>query len=280
MDTIWDSKIRGCGALIGELTGLAFAQTGQAGQGAATPTGGDDSISASTASERHQDFLDWPAGNLDGTDTTALDGTIRTTLKQIVDERRVAGEISANAADAFKQQLDVTDVPLLHVATSFARLLVGLQAAHDAEEGLLVGAGIVAGDEAQQEFVRALVKPLTEAVGDGALVAADDERIDQGVRDRVLLPEREARGGEHPLVEGGGGVVAQHAAGGRPHRLAIRAWGDEGVGDERRCRPPGRQSPALQGRFAHRGGILDRAEPGDGAVSHLARQLEGVFAQR
>ncbi len=115
MDTIWDSKIRRCGALIGGLTGLAFARTDPVVQRAATPTGGENSISASTASERYQDFLDWLAGNLDGTDTTALDGTIRTTLKQIVDERRVAGEISANAADAFKQQLDVTDVPLLHV---------------------------------------------------------------------------------------------------------------------------------------------------------------------
>ena len=108
------------------LMGSAFAQTDPSAQSAATPTGEESSSTGTTAADRYQDFLDRLAGNLGGTDAAALDAAIRTTLKQTVDERLAAGEISANAADALKQQIDSADFPLRAVGLIGGRLGGGL----------------------------------------------------------------------------------------------------------------------------------------------------------
>ncbi len=138
MDTMRDPRTPRRFALIARLTALlalflsvgligsAFAQTDPTGQDEATPTDEDTSTTTSTAGDSYQDFLDQLAANLGGTDAAALDAAIRTTLKQTVDARLAAGEISANAADALKQQIDTADVPLRHVGLIGGRLGGGL----------------------------------------------------------------------------------------------------------------------------------------------------------
>lgn len=108
------------------LIGSAFAQTAPAAQDAATPTGEDTPATTATANERYQEFLDQLAANLGTTDAAALDAAIRTTLKQQVDELLAAGEISANAADALKQQIDATEAPLRHLSLIGGRIGGGL----------------------------------------------------------------------------------------------------------------------------------------------------------
>ncbi len=104
------------------LIGSAFAQTDPAAPDAATPTGEETSATTATAGDSYQDFLDQLAANLGGTDAAALDAAIRTTLKQAVDARLEAGEISANAADALKQRIDAAEVPLRHVGLIGGRI--------------------------------------------------------------------------------------------------------------------------------------------------------------
>ncbi len=134
METRRDPRAARRFALIGGLTALlalvlgvgligsAFAQTDPAVQDAATPTDPTTTTPAATAGNRYQDFLDQLAANLGGTDAATLDTAIRTTLKQAVDARLADGEISANAADALKRQIDAADVPLRHVGLIGGRL--------------------------------------------------------------------------------------------------------------------------------------------------------------
>lgn len=77
---------------------------------AGTGVGGTTVDSATT--DPYQDFLAKLATNLGVADAAAVDAAIRTTLKQTVDERLAAGDLSANDATAIKERIDAADVPL------------------------------------------------------------------------------------------------------------------------------------------------------------------------
>ena len=94
----------GAGAIA---EGGVFAQddysTPPAGLG--TPAAGSDA----TTSTAYQDFVDALAANLGIGDPATVDAAIKTTLKQQVDDRLAAGEISANQATALKERIDAGD---------------------------------------------------------------------------------------------------------------------------------------------------------------------------
>lgn len=103
----------GVAALLALILGVVLMGSVFAQETPATPTG-EDATTATTDNDRYQDFLNRLAANLGGTDAAALDLAIRTTLKEEVDARLAAGEISANAAEALKEQIDTADSPLGH----------------------------------------------------------------------------------------------------------------------------------------------------------------------
>jgi hypothetical protein len=83
---------------------FAQDQTGTPAAGESTPAVGSD-----TTTSAYQDFVDALAANLGITDPAAVDAAIKTTLKQQVDDRLAAGEISANEATALKARIDAGD---------------------------------------------------------------------------------------------------------------------------------------------------------------------------
>lgn len=99
------------GAQIGTPT---TETSGQAGQepGTGTGTGGFTDQAASEPASAYRAFLEDLALNLGLSDPDQIDGAIRTTLKQRVDGRQAAGELSADDAEALKARIDAAAVPL------------------------------------------------------------------------------------------------------------------------------------------------------------------------
>ena len=99
------------GAAMLGLGGSVFAQD------AATPSSTIEDVSdGGTVTDRQAErearyaaFLDALAVNLGVADGETIDAAIRTTLKQMIDERLAAGEISANLADELKAAIDSGD---------------------------------------------------------------------------------------------------------------------------------------------------------------------------
>lgn len=80
---------------------------------AGTPAAGDSSTKATDTDETqlYQDFVAKLTTNLGETDTARVDAAIRTSLKQLVDDRLAAGDISANQATALKERIDADGIP-------------------------------------------------------------------------------------------------------------------------------------------------------------------------
>ena len=106
------------GAAMLGVGGSAFAQdsTPTAGTEASTPAA-DTTTDPWAARQAEQDaFLDALAANLGVADGATVEAAIKTTMKQLVDERLAAGEISADDAEAIKAAIDSGDYPVgLHL---------------------------------------------------------------------------------------------------------------------------------------------------------------------
>ena len=107
---------------ITAMTGAAMLGVGGSvfAQDNATPTAGTEQTTGTTgeATERttreaeYAAFLDALAVNLGVADGETVDAAIKTTLKQMVDERLAAGEISADLATELKAAIDSGNVPI------------------------------------------------------------------------------------------------------------------------------------------------------------------------
>lgn len=104
---------------ITAMTGAAMLGVGGAvvAQDASTPTAGTEETTEVTdrraARQAEYDaFLDALAANLGVADGETVDAAIRTTLKQTIDERLAAGEISANLAADLKAAIDSGEYPI------------------------------------------------------------------------------------------------------------------------------------------------------------------------
>lgn len=107
-------------ALLLVVVGTRAAGSSSVAAQSATPaanagTGGTTAGDATTdpaATDPYQDFLAKLATNLGVADAAQVDAAIRTTLKQTVDERQAAGDLSTDEATAIKSRIDAADVPL------------------------------------------------------------------------------------------------------------------------------------------------------------------------
>lgn len=111
---------------ITAMTGAAMLGVGGAvfAQDDSTPTEGTQEITESTSvtdkqvarEAEYAAFLDALAVNLGVADGETVDAAIRTTMKQVIDERLAGGEISADLATELKLAIDSGDYPVgLHV---------------------------------------------------------------------------------------------------------------------------------------------------------------------
>lgn len=106
------------------LVGMRLMETAPVGaQSTAATPAASSSTAASNAqpgakpdgvdpAQRYDDFVTKLAANLGQTDATKVDAAIRATLKQTIDERQAAGDLTADQATALKQHIDTADVPL------------------------------------------------------------------------------------------------------------------------------------------------------------------------
>ncbi len=85
------------------VTSLVRAQNG-------TPTATTDADA--TRTQAYDDFLAKLAANVGVADPAQVDIAIRTALKQMVDERQAAGELTAEESTALKERIDAAAVPL------------------------------------------------------------------------------------------------------------------------------------------------------------------------
>jgi hypothetical protein len=107
---------------ITAMTGAAMLGVGGSvfAQDESTPTAGtEETTPSSPAAERragreaeYAAFLDALAVNLGVADGATVDAAIRTTMKQVIDERLAAGEISADLAGELKVAIDSGDYPV------------------------------------------------------------------------------------------------------------------------------------------------------------------------
>ena len=107
---------------ITAMTGAAMLGVGGSvfAQEASTPAAGteeaDDATDAtseqSTREQAYADFLDALAVNLGVADGATVDAAIKTTQKQLIDERLAAGEISADLATELKAAIDSGEYPV------------------------------------------------------------------------------------------------------------------------------------------------------------------------
>lgn len=95
-------------------TNLVAAQsaTPAAEAGVGGTTGEEATDASGSASAAYQDFLASFAANLGLSDPAQVDVALRTTLKQEIDERQAAGDLTVEEADAIKGRIDAAEVPL------------------------------------------------------------------------------------------------------------------------------------------------------------------------
>jgi hypothetical protein len=74
-----------------------------------TPAVGSSGDTTADSSADYDAFVAALAANLGISDPATVDAAIKTTLKQQVDDRLAAGEISANEATALKERIDAGD---------------------------------------------------------------------------------------------------------------------------------------------------------------------------
>jgi len=80
---------------------------------AGTPAAGDSGTTKETGPDQlYQDFLGKLATNLGETDTARVDQAIRDSLKQVVDDRQAAGDLTADQATALKERIDADGIPI------------------------------------------------------------------------------------------------------------------------------------------------------------------------
>jgi hypothetical protein len=102
----------GIGIVVGGAAGMPSARAQDATPSAQTPAQAQQrSDFEAQRAQAYKDFVAALANEL-GDDQAAVDAAIRTALKQEVDKRQVAGDLSVEQAAAMKAVIDVSQAPL------------------------------------------------------------------------------------------------------------------------------------------------------------------------
>jgi hypothetical protein len=98
-----------CALTVAGLAGVGSRVAAQT----ATPDEATTTDFAAAKAASYDTFIATLATELSLSDPAQVDAAIRTALKQLVDERLAAGELSVEAAAAQKAVIDVTEAPLM-----------------------------------------------------------------------------------------------------------------------------------------------------------------------
>ncbi len=114
--TRWKTIVGVLGLLLVLAGTRAFSieTTNAQSSAAGTPAAGDSGATSSDTdpAQLYQDFLTKLTTNLGETDTARVDQAIRDSLKQVVDDRQAAGDLTAEQATALKERIDANDIPI------------------------------------------------------------------------------------------------------------------------------------------------------------------------
>ena len=120
----------------------------------------------------------------------------------------------------------------------------------------------------------------TQAAGYVLFVAVRDDGVDHRVAPLPLRRFGKPGIDEHLRVVGQAGVGRELLPRGGSRDVGVGGQAEGDVGDERRRGAAGRGGALTQGGKRGVADVLQRADPGDGAVGNLAAEVEGPLAQR